>query len=192
MNAEQKAQPGTLAAEMAEMGITISSEFVPYSKSRSVGSEHGPNLNWKVGVMWNGQTTGLAGIDYSAGQAHCPAYKGSVRMLGGHDSVDRAMAVAWECEHGKAGYVGVRGTIYSSSTKPPLEPNATDVMSSLLLDGRAIDFPTYEAFASEYGYDADSRKGEAIYRQCVEIGLKLRAIFGEERLARLRAAAEDY
>lgn len=44
----------------------------------------------------------------------------------------------------------------------------------------------------ELGYDPDSRKAEAIYKACLEIALKLRNALGEDGLAKLREAAQDY
>jgi hypothetical protein len=45
---------------------------------------------------------------------------------------------------------------------------------------------------SECGFNSDSRKDEAIYKQCLEIGLKLRLMVGDVKLKELREAAQDY
>jgi hypothetical protein len=67
-----------------------------------------------------------------------------------------------------------------------------DVLASLVMDSSAIDYSTYEEWAGDCGHDPDSRKGEAIYRACLEIALKLRNGLGEAGLAALREAAQDY
>lgn len=67
-----------------------------------------------------------------------------------------------------------------------------DVIHGLLSDGDAIDHPTYESWASDFGYDTDSRKGEALYRTCLEIGLKLRSSLGDENLRKLRDEFQGY
>ena len=55
-----------------------------------------------------------------------------------------------------------------------------------------MDFPIYEDWSGELGYDVDSRKGEATYRQCLEIALKLRAMIGNDSLDTLRELFQDY
>lgn len=47
-----------------------------------------------------------------------------------------------------------------------------------------------ESFGIEY--KADSRKGEAIYRHCLEIGLNLRLMLGNDGLVKLQEAFQDY
>lgn len=77
-------------------------------------------------------------------------------------------------------------------SRDEIMPDSLDVIYSLLRDGDAIDSPTYESWAEGNGYDTDSRKGESIYRACLEIGLKLRAALGEAGLEKLRTAFQDY
>lgn len=52
-------------------------------------------------------------------------------------------------------------------------PERDEVLHSLFLDAGAegVDF---EEWAGEYGYDTDSRKAEATWRACVEVGQQLR------------------
>jgi hypothetical protein len=59
-------------------------------------------------------------------------------------------------------------------------------------DSEVIDHPNFESWASEIGYDADSRKAESIYRACLEIALKLRSALGDRGLKELREACQDY
>lgn len=42
------------------------------------------------------------------------------------------------------------------------------------------NYPTFEDFASEFGYDEDSRKAERTYIRCVRHGDKLHKVFSEE------------
>lgn len=171
----------SIEAKAASLGLAIRSEFVPFSKSRSKG-EKLPSLNWRVTLTKDGRDVHT--FDYSAGCAHAPAYKNS-------RSVDGAALLRWECENGRAGRA-LPGTGAYSSRGAPLLPSLADVLYSLVLDGGAIEHPTYESWASEYGYDADSRKGEATYRECLEIGLRLRAALGDKGLAELAEAVQDY
>jgi len=73
-----------------------------------------------------------------------------------------------------------------------LELKLRDVVWSCLMDGRAIDNACFEDWADECGYDKDSRKAEQVYRTCVEMGLRLRAAVGEDKLQELHLAYQDY
>ena len=169
---------------MAKHGVTVESEFVPFSKSRSAEdlerSKHGPNLNWKVRVLKGGRE--VTKTDYSAGQAHAPSFKQN-------QTVDVAAAVRFECENGKRAHPKSWG--HTQGGKPIL-PNPCDVLSSLVMDSDVLDCGTFEEWAWNLGWDADSRKAEKIYRQCIAIALQLRNGLGESAMAELREACQDY
>lgn len=174
--AERKAR---ILATLDRLKLTLDSEFVPLSRSRNAGEKY-PTLNWKVTVKRDGRA--VLTTDYSSGCAHCPSYQQRA-------SVDSAAAVKAECETGKAqGWQTIAGG-GAKVRLAPILPDPCDVFYSLALDSDVIDHPTYESWASDFGYDADSRKGEAAYRLCLEISLKLRAAVGDSGLAELRAAA---
>lgn len=198
-----------LEAAMAALGLTISSEFVPFSKSRNakVDKANGKpwrSLNWRVTLIRRWEVPALASskpiltTDYAAGEAHCPAYKASVKQMGNRDSIMRDAAIAYECEHGRPALA------YDSANSPrgfavsevkggkSIEPDACDVMHSLIMDSDVLDASGFEEWASNYGYDIDSRSAEATYRACLEIALKLRNGIGEEGLKLLRDACQDY
>ena len=175
-----------LAAAMADLGVTVQSVFVPWSESRHKG-ERAPSLNWLVTVQRHGRD--VLTTQYSAGMAHCPGY---TRYTGQRH--EQHTVCQWECEHGYAGHYQSCGvTRRGSGTKSPrLTPDSVSVLWSLSQDAAALDCPSYEEFATEFGYDEDSRHGEAVYRACLEIALKLRAGLGEAGLAQLRDAGEGY
>lgn len=165
---------------MADLGLTISAEFVPWSKSRNAKPNAGStdrSLNWKVSVRHNDRE--ILNVDYAAGIANCPSYKSNARL-----TVDYVAALTFETEHGRRNTGAVRGNV--------ITPELADVMASLILDSSAIDHTTFESWAGEFGYDTDSRKAEAIYRACLQEGLALRNSVGEAGLAKLREAAQDY
>lgn len=181
----------TAREALEALKLTIRTEFVPWSKSRSF--KPGPvraldrNLNWKVTVLVDGRDVVTA--DYSAGVAHCPAYT-SYKMAGQRfDSVDGAEALRLECETGRLAHL--TGSVGALRGKT-IEPDPVDVLYCLRSDGDAIDHPTYESWAGDLGYDLDSRKGEATYRECLRIGLALRAALGEAGLKTLADAYQDY
>ncbi len=172
----------TIEAAAADLGITMQAEFVPWSKSRNASEKH-RSLNWRVSLLKNGKA--FITTDYSAGVGHCPSYKQNDKTEEG------SLLIAFECEHGKKGRF-LASVDRVMSTEKPINPAFADVVHSLVSDSDVIDHPTYESWASDLGYDADSRKGEAIYRACLDIALKLRSAIGEEGLAKLREACQDY
>jgi hypothetical protein len=182
MTYETKEQPATLIAAIAKHGLTIRAEFVALSKSRSAKEKY-PSLNWRVTLCKEARD--ILTTDYSAGSAHCPAYKRK-------DAYRKEEMIAHECEHGFRARIFESHGMITSDRKTPLLPAAHDVIHSLLLDSDVIDHPTFETWASEFGYDSDSRSAEKTYRACLEIALKLRNGVGESVLAELRSASEDY
>jgi hypothetical protein len=166
------------AAAIEALGLTVETVFVPAAKDTP---DADLRLNWRARVLRNGRL--VLETDYSQGVAHCPSYK--AKGLGVQNSVMRWKAIRQECETGKTSGAYFPG-------KPIARPTAADILYCLVRDADAIDHAIYETWASEYGYDEDSRKGEAIYRACLEIGLKLRAAIGDAGLSRLQTAFQDY
>ncbi len=172
---------------IAELGLTMTTEFIPWSKSRNAGEKE-PSLNWKVTILRNGRA--FLTTDYMQGKGHCLAQQVPMSMFGGQNSVLRDDAVRLECETGKESHALANGQIISG--KAISGPDITDVLYSLVTDSDVIEHPTYEDWAENFGYDPDSRKGEAIYRACLETALKMRNAIGEDGLAKLRDAFQDY
>lgn len=55
-------------------------------------------------------------------------------------------------------------------------PTAVEVMDCLCADAAGIENATgFEDWAADLGYDPDSRRAEAIYKQCGELADELRA-----------------
>ena len=60
------------------------------------------------------------------------------------------------------------------------EPTAADVLNCLTSDASGYENArSFEEWASEYGYDTDSRKAEKIYRQVKEQTEQLRTFLGD-------------
>lgn len=175
-------------AVMTKLGLTVESVFVPWSQSRNQKAKpklSDYSLNWRVALKRNGRE--VLTTDYSAGIAHCPSYK-----QGGRRITYEANAVIWECEHGKAAFVGQNTGTIMPRNKTPLQPKAADVLSSLVSDSAVLDAGGFEAWARDCGYDTDSRQAEAIYSACLDIALKLRSALGDDGMRELRSALEDY
>lgn len=72
-------------------------------------------------------------------------------------------------------------------------PKLEDVTHSLLGDGSAyFDAQQFEDWAADLGYDPDSRKAEATFKACDEIGRAMSRAFTPEQLAGLREWASNY
>lgn len=171
-----------MRAAVAELGLTMDAVFVPFSKSRNAASKD-PSLNWKITIKRNGRE--VLTTDYMQGSGHCPAYKTPDRYA-------KARMIAYECEHGVSAWLAPSSDTVLGRRGKPILPEIGDVFYSLVIDAGAIDHATFEDWASDFGYDTDSRSAEATYRACLEIALKLRAALGDDGLNKLREAAQDY
>lgn len=172
-----------------KLGLAVTAQFVPFSKSRNAKeakSASDLSLNWRVTIGRNGQP--FMETDYMQGIGHAPAYKASVRALGHANSLLRFEALQYEAEKGR---IAPRGNLMIGG-KPLDEPSAVDVLYSLSMDAGALDYPSFEDWAPDFGYSEDSREAEKIYRACLEIALKLRNAIGEAGLEQLREAFQDY
>lgn len=59
------------------------------------------------------------------------------------------------------------------------DPTAADVVSCLTSDARGGE-ESFETFCGDYGYDVDSRKAHAVWRQCARIAPRLRRLLGAD------------
>jgi hypothetical protein len=171
-----------LAAALKKHELSIWSEFIPFHASRNYKPEpnfHELKLNWRVHVMHRAREIYVC--NYSAGVASCPSYK----PVYGRISKDLYDACLKECETGRR----YRGRFPSVER---ILPDEDDVFYSLLSESTAMDYPSFESWAEEFGLDSDSRKNEAEYKECLACGLALNAALGHKALDELREAAQDY
>jgi hypothetical protein len=199
MNATETKSDRTAQPQEAvtALGLGIDAVFVPFSQSRN-RTEKSPSLNWRVTLhrTVSGIRRDILTTDYSAGCGHAPSYKQSFGRKSVEDRERDAMA-AWECEHGglaqgvryPAG--GIMAQAYGSVSKR-IEPDTLDVIFSLVMDSDVLDAGGFESWASDFGYDTDSRKTEKTYQVCLDIALKLRVAIGDAGLQQLRTAFQDY
>jgi hypothetical protein len=177
------------------LGLTMETVFVPYSQSRHQ-EEKWRSLNWKVSIyhQQGDRKSLVVAIDYSAGVGHCPSTGYSRK---GDPQAERRL-LEFECEHGIRGRYLVTTDmvipyIYSSGKgRQRILPKLADVLSCLVTDADAINYSSFEDWASSFGYDTDSRKAEKIYQECLKIGLALRNSLSDDGLKRLQNAAQDY
>jgi hypothetical protein len=200
-----------LSAFMTRHGLTIESVFVPYSQSRNAKPRAGqgepfPSLNWTVTLIKDARPSGgfapggggrvILTTDYGAGTGHTPAAKASARALNlasAHmpERSARQALIDWEIEHGLAARFAMGDSIIGDRRRGVLRPDYVDVFSSLAMDSDVIDAGGFESWASDCGYDTDSRAAESIYRACLEIALKLRAALGDEALREAQELARE-
>lgn len=178
------------AEKIAELGLTVDSVFVPYSKSRNKAEKH-KSLNWTVTLKLNGRE--ILSTDYSAGIAHCPGYDKKVSPHWDRPAKTWRNAICeFECESGFHAKQFTAWGGFLADKSRPIMPNAIDVIHSLTMDSDVLNYSTFEDWAENFGYDPDSRNGEKVYKACMKIALKMRAALGESGLSRLNEIFEDY
>lgn len=69
------------------------------------------------------------------------------------------------------------------------EPTAHGVLECLASDSHALG-QTFEEWAADFGFDADSRKAERTYMACLSTARKLEKFLGSERFMALRNCQE--
>lgn len=172
---------------LASLGVTLDAVFVPFSKSRNA-REKQPSLNWRLTLRRDSRE--VLTFDYMQGSGHCPAYKKPTKFSSGKvDRYTTDQRIATECETGRVA-AGASTSIFTTKGAIPT-PSVVEAVWCLLSDGRAADCADFEDWAGEYGYDKDSRSAEAIYRACLDTGLKMRSSFGAQRIEQLNELFED-
>lgn len=61
----------------------------------------------------------------------------------------------------------------------PQNPSVAEVLNCLLIEAFALEL-TFSDWCSEYGYDADSRTAESIFKRCNEMGKQLKRFLGDD------------
>lgn len=71
-------------------------------------------------------------------------------------------------------------------------PKITDVLYSLVSDSDVLNYSDFEDWASDFGYDHDSRSAEKVYQACLKTALQLRNMLGDATLQQLNELFQDY
>jgi hypothetical protein len=173
------------------LGLTMEVKFVPFSQSRNKAEKH-KSLNWIVTIKRNGRE--LIATDYSAGIAHCPSYNRKCPANAPCNQKSwQEFVCAWECENGfRANPSLVDRSNFWPNRNSPVLPDFADVMHSLVMDSDVLNNSGFEDWASNFGFETDSRKAESMYRACLEIALKLKAGLGNDGLQTLAEAFQEY
>ena len=82
---------------------------------------------------------------------------------------------------------------YSQGSAIKTLPDIEDIVFCLLGDSDpVINGYTFEEWASNFGYDVDSRSAEKIYRSCVDTGKKMLKMFSRQEIEQLQELFQDY
>ena len=174
-------QPARAMTWAGFSGLTMTAELVPFSRSRNA-KEKRPSLNWRVTVKAPHTELELV-TDYMQGVGHLPNYSHKYATNAAYDDTVRAA-----CETGVFSPPEFAGSSRFKTGKVS-PPKLVDVLYSLVMDASALEYASFEDWASEYGYDADSRSAERTYQDCLKIALKLQQMVD---LPSARIAFEDF
>lgn len=168
------------------LGIEYSAVFVPFSQSRNKDDKD-KSLNWLVTIKRNNQSLTT---DYMQGIGHLPGYKHFLGSVS-DEANEQRQRLEIGAEQGRK--VRISFDRYVMPTTKLLDsPLLKDILYSLVVDSDCLDYSTFEEWADCFGYDHDSRSAEKIYRACLEIALKMRLMFGDDGLNKLREVFQDY
>ncbi len=84
----------------------------------------------------------------------------------------------WRGLTAKKGSVAYAEAVEAAATR--YEPDIVDVVGCLLTDASALDYDLFEQWASDLGYDTDSRSAERTYNTCREHGAELRIMLRDD------------
>jgi hypothetical protein len=172
----------------AQLGLIYEATFVPFSKSRNAKPDPKPNdlqINWKIRLKRGGRSFEC---DYQEGILHLPK---ALYKQGDFMSMHRFAAVKKACETGRAVLPDDPSWMYPAKRPALLPPALADVLHCLVSDYRVLDYPTYEEWAREYGYEEDSRAGERTYRACQAVALQMRGVLSDAEIEKLDELLRD-
>jgi hypothetical protein len=164
------------AALLDARGVKMTAVFVPQSLSRN-SAEKARTLNWRVTFVKDKQSFAL---DYQQGVGHIPA-------IVGKSYPQEMQEREWEASE-KGRYQVRANSSYMTKTLPA--PNVADILYCLVSDD--TNGESLEDWASNFGYDIDSRKAEETYRACARQTRDARRVLGADVLDKARSLLEDY
>lgn len=164
-----------------ELKLSVKFEFVPFSKSRNAVKNPKVidlSLNYKGHIFHNEKE--ILVLDYQMGIGHSPAYKKCKNDWCGRYAVDEVNEITREAESGKTRML------------KEILPEAVDFFYCIVSDCDVVNYSSFEDWASNFGYEEDSRKAEKIYNECLKTSLKFKSAIGFEGLEKLQEAFQDY
>lgn len=176
-----------LSEYLQSLGLSYQATFQPIPQPKETVKY--PQLHWLITLTKDHRTMHAT---YRQGMAHVVGYKPYHKT-----SYDKRLAEEGyrrTCETGKLERMSDERNFYTRPLGPTTqpEPRIEDVLYCLVSDADVLNTASYEEWASTYGYDEDSRKGEAMYRDCLKQSLALKNIIGFAALEKLRELYQDY
>lgn len=164
-------------------GVIYNATFIPKSQSRN-RDEKSPSLNWRIQLIRNGvsyETDYMMGIGRIT-ERERSAMKQAVGYItsSGRKTLDEKRIANNMAETGQI--IGIDNKIRLATIKPP---KLESVVYCLLRDVDVLNHSSFEDWASNFGYDTDSRKACDIYHECLKTALKLKSMFGDVTLGEL-------
>jgi hypothetical protein len=182
MSTDHIASAEQIEQKLAEAGVKMTAQHVP--TTYEPGSKEWQHIAWRVTLE---TPRGKMDTDYKQGIGHLPnGGKGYHRIAYENNLVIAAMlktgkVCRWAESLGRA--------LVRKEALPA--PKLADVFSSLILDAGAADYASFEDWADDFGYDADSIKSKGIYDACRDTALQLNRIIGAALIEELRPLAQE-
>lgn len=155
-------------ALLAEHHIKYEAKFKPTPQP----NEKHPMIHWTV-------TIGGQSFDYFQGIGHLPK-----------------LCKEWsDNEKRYAAKTGRKWNPIVNGREPAIKlipPVAASVLHCLCSDADAENHDTFEEWASEFGYDPDSRSAEKTYHLCLENARKLRRALGPVLMGKITELVSEY
>ena len=187
-----------------ENKIELKNTFIPHSFSRNAPKvditnwdkkgntlfrEKDLSLNWKIALRGNNHAFST---DYSKGIGHLGyQWLNSFHQIKSLRDAEKANSLIFDAvEKGVAYNVNTVTQFNSDFLRQKKEfPNPTvkEVLESLSLDASVVEYPTFESWAGDMGYDSNSRKDEKVYNACKEIAADfIKVVGGTAKLEQLK------
>lgn len=160
---------------LASAGITMDVKHVPTTFDPQ--SKEWQHIAWSITFT---SPRGTFTTSYKQGIGHLPFFN----QPSNHVTLYKLEFINWALTTGKA--VAWVKPNYVKTDRPLTPPDASDVVGSLILDASAADYATFEQWASDTGYNPDSRKDHAIWEAYRSIALDLNRVFGAGVVEALR------
>lgn len=156
--------------------IVLTTKFIPFSLSRN-SEEKTKSLNWKITIS---SSTGKYTSDYTKGIGHLPYKKNQFLNLNSYQRKSINDAIDFASETGVAKKLTIVGKDihfgFGNFEFPT--PTIKEVLESLVLDSNVKDYLSFESWASDFGFNTDSRVSEKIYKDCQRTAEGLANVLG--------------
>lgn len=163
-------------AEQSEIEISCVYKGVHADKG-APAKEPWHHFLWEVTLTRDlGARLGVFTTEYRLGLAYCSRGRegdGKARHRTGKIATTQPVtsAIARALKPYGATISDVEGFVY------PTPPSLESMLQSLQSDAQSGEYLLFEDFASEFGYDTDSRAAEAIWRKCQDVRGRLQKFF---------------